>query len=193
MTILTVGLLTLMTFDVLASLTVTAGTMTAIGGDTEIDASSTYTLYVFKDAASPSGAGTDNRIHAVLDIGTVKDVDKIEYINRIVTHANWPLNATTLDVFVAVDESVAGFDPSQVSSFATTVYSGAFNPNLVGSGQMRTADLTASWKRRYFLLDLTANGYGLIDGISANGTDQVHLSDIQIEIMPALGTVMVIK
>ena len=178
--ILTVMGLLLMTFSASASQTVTAGTLTAIGSDIDYDASGTYTLYVLKDAASPSGTGTDNRIHVVLDIGSIKDVDKIEYINRIIANANWPLNATTLDIFVADDESAAGFDPGQVSSFTTTVYSGAFNPNLVGSGQMRTADIMASWKRQYFLLDFTANGYGLINGVSSNQTDQVQLNDIRI-------------
>ena len=70
----------------LASVPVTAGTATGIGGDFILDSSDNpgvqpY-LYQFVDAASPSGVGSDNRVHIVLDLGSVQKVDKLFNINR---------------------------------------------------------------------------------------------------------------
>jgi len=169
---------------------VTAGTATGIGGDFIIDSSDNpgtppY-LYQFVDASSPTGEGTDNRIHIVLDLGTVQKVDKIFNINRLGTISPWYANAATVEVKVA-DEAAPGFDPTLVSSYVTSTYNGDFSPASANAGAAQAADLTGTYARRYFLIDYLANyqAGNNINGVLNDDRDRVQLSDLQVELNPS--------
>lgn len=175
-----------------ASVITTAGTITGLEGDRTHDwtenPGTPPTFFVFEDAASPDGVGTDNILHVVLDLGSTKDVETINYVNRIRGGGNWGLNAKSLNILVSSDESGGGFDPNQLSSFTNTVYSGDFSPASMADGATQSAQLTSPTSRRYFLLDFTASYVGTINGVVADDRAVVQLSDIQVSLVPEPAT-----
>ena len=116
----------------------------------------------------------DCAIHALLDLGKVQLVDTIVHVNRTTAFTN--LAAKDAIIYVAADESDAGFDPNDVSCYTQEVWAGTWAPDNSEAGTGRVADID-NVRRRYFLIDYTSNRQGLLTG--ETNYDRVQLTDIE--------------
>lgn len=130
-----------------SAVTVTAGTLTGIGG-TVVDRP------VATVVADYSNTQSDGKIHLLLDLGSIRNVDIINIVNRDVAT---DMSIKSLSVWIASDEGALGFDPFSLSSYTTNVFA---NQNLMpatnGANVIRPADVT-DFSRRYVLIELTSS------------------------------------
>lgn len=128
---------------------------------------------------------TDGAIHLRLDMGTIQNVSSLQITNQLAfTETN--LTPLTFTIYVAPDELAIGFDPNLVASYSQVVFSDGMASGYSNlAGAVQTVDVT-DFTKRYVLIDVTSNGFGLIEQ-SAN-RDTIMLSNINYTVVPEPST-----
>jgi parallel beta-helix repeat protein len=155
------------------SISVAASSLTTFSPDLLSFNGSTYT-YPYLGRNWDSG---DDHICLLLDLGAVPTfpVTQIQITNAHIA-TNWAIR--TVNIFVATDENVSGFTPTDISWYTNDITGILAWDNA--SDAVRTMSLASPVMKRYLVLIVTANGWGNISGTSWNGgTSTISFSDIQ--------------
>ena len=161
-----------------AATLVNAGSITALGGSSIAGAVSPGPIQILYGASE-----SDKTISIVLDLGSVQNVDIITIQNRI--GANTNLAIRSLNIYVAPNEAIDGFDPLSLSSYTTLVAPNALlTPNVNTGSEMRPVDITDSIKR-YFLINITNSQNTGASGFStAADFNRVQIGNIYVTTIP---------
>lgn len=161
-----------------AQVLVNAGTITPVGGSTIAGSVAVQPISLIYHSSESDGV-----ISFVLDLGSVQSIDEITIQNRTTGDTN--LAVRSLNIYVAPDESIGGFDPLNMSFYTTQVAPNAIlSPNVNTAGTMRTVDITDSTKR-YFLVNLTGS-YFAPSGYSAanNDVNRSQIGNVYVTAVP---------
>lgn len=168
--------------QIYGTLAVTGGTVSGIGGD---QAWSGAPLIPCRF----SGLVYNDKIQCLLDLGSARSLDAIILVNATNTATN--LNAKNADILVAADENALGFTYSDPASYTVPVFSGTFLPNVNTASAIRKAGLTGRHKRRYFLINHTANRFGPAETIA--NTFEIRFHNLYYDLAPPSGTVLLAR
>jgi hypothetical protein len=153
-----------------------ASTITAFSPDLLTFNSATY-LYPY---LGRNWGGDDGCVRLLLDLGTVPSVavTQLEITNPNIA-TNYAIER--MNVFVASDENVPGFDPNSPLSYGQLASASALEPSTNAIATTRYVDINAaSQYKRYYAIFVWSNYWGNISGTSWNGsTSTISFSDIQ--------------
>ncbi|MHB0946214.1 MAG: PEP-CTERM sorting domain-containing protein [Sedimentisphaerales bacterium] len=134
----------------LHEVTTTAGPLSGIGNDS----TTPFDAYSWGYAAYDMGG--DGDLDLLLDLGSVKNIDKILMQNRTDVSSNGAFVNLVISV---ADEAATGFNPTDISFYNTVVYNSYATPPSPDAGLWREADITNSAKR-YFQIRILDTWWG---------------------------------
>lgn len=121
-------------------------------------------------------SNNDGVVYVGIDLGEVKSVDAIEFINHTPPSYHYP---KTVEIKVAADESAAGFDVYDAGSYTVSVFKGNIPSEGHGyaGGLKRQANME-NVSRQHFLLAVTENYWGPVTyqnntGLAVAGIDVI--------------------
>jgi hypothetical protein len=87
-----------------------------------------------------------------VDLDVAKNISSFILTNR--TDGTSGGNIDLFNIYVATDETVAGFDPTNKASYGTLIYSSSYNAGTAGT--QRTATFASVQNKQYFLFEVSS-------------------------------------
>jgi hypothetical protein len=123
-----------------------------IGGDSVSTVTETETVPGYIHYRVINSPADSMWAYFVFDLGSVKNISSFVLTNR--TDVTTGYNIDLFNIYDATDETVAGFDPTVMTSYDKVVYSSSYDGG--GAGEIRPSPLFSAQNKQYFMFEVSS-------------------------------------